>query len=289
MSQDYYDTLGIKKGATKADIKKAYRTAAKKHHPDKGGDQEQFKKVNEAYETLSDDNKRAQYDRFGKAGVGGGVGGGGTQGFGGFDFNGFQSGAQQNVNFEDLGDIFGSFFGGGFQQDPNRPRKGADLETDITLTFEEAINGVTRKFQSEYSQTKNVEVNIPAGIGHGESLRMVGRGEQGKNGGSAGDLYVHISVKPSKKFDRRGIDIMTDLEISVFDALLGGTFEIETFWGKMDIKIPETTLDGQIMRIQEKGVKKGHHVGDHLVRIIHKMPKKIGKKLRELLEQAKKY
>ena len=288
MSQDYYDILGVKKGASKADIKKAYRTAAKKHHPDKGGDQEQFKKVNEAYEVLSDDNKKARYDQFGKAGAQGGFGGAGAQGFGGFDFSGFQTGGTQHVNFEDLGDIFGSFFGGGFQQDPNRPRKGADLETEITLTFDEAVKGTSRKFQSEYSKDKNIEVKIPAGIGHGDSLRMAGRGEPGKNGGPAGDLYVHIYVKPSNKFDRRGLDIITELEISVFDALLGGSFEIETFWGKMDIKVPESTLDGQIMRIQGKGVKKGSHTGDHLVRITYKMPKKIGKKLRELLEQAKK-
>lgn len=284
MSQDYYETLGIKRDASKADIKKAFREAAKKHHPDKGGDAEKFKKINEAYETLSDEGKKSNYDRFGKAGAQGGFGGG--QGFGGF--GGFQGGAQ-NVNFDDINDIFGSFFGGGFGGNwQDRPRRGSDLEVEVTLTFEEAINGTKKKFKSEYSADKNIEIKIPQGIGHGDTLRMSGKGETGQNGGPAGDLYIHIRVKPSKKFDRRGVDIISLLEISVFDALLGGTFEVETFWGKMDLKVPESTIDGQVMRIKGKGATKGNHTGDHLVKINYKMPKKIGKKLRELLEKAKK-
>lgn len=289
MSKNYYETLGIKKDASKAEIKKAFRDAAKKHHPDKGGDAEKFKQINEAYETLSDDRKKAQYDQFGSAGQN--FGGGGAGGFGGFDFGGFQGGGAHHVNFEDISDIFGSFFGSGFgnaQNFRNRPRKGSDLEVDLQLTFEESMNGVTKKFKSQYSENKNIEVKIPAGIGHRDTMRMRGRGEPGHNGGPAGDLYVHIHVKPSKKFERRGVDLISILEISVFEALLGGQYDIETFWGKMELTVPELTKDNQILRITGKGVKKGDHQGDHLVQVQYKMPKKVSKKLKELLEKAQK-
>lgn len=285
MSKNYYETLGIDKSASKADIKKAFREAAKKHHPDKGGNPEKFKEINEAYEVLSDDTKKAQYDQFGS--TGGFQGGAG--GFGGFDFGGFQGGTH-HVNFEDIGDIFGSFFGGGFggQQYANRPRKGADLEVDVQITFEESMNGTKKKFTSQYGEQKHIEIDIPAGIGNRDTMRMRGKGEPGKNGGPAGDLYIHIFVKPSKTFERRGIDIITTLEIPVFEALLGGKYDIKTFWGKMEIKIPELTRDNQILRIKEKGVKKGTHQGDHLIQVQYKMPKKVSKKLKDLLEQANK-
>ncbi len=139
--RDYYESLGIKKGANKEEIKKAFRTLALKYHPDKGGDAEKFKEVSEAYSILSDDNKRAQYDQFGH---GGGMGGGGgAGGFGGFDFNGFDFGgfqAGQGMEF-DLGDLFGDFFGGG----KPKTKRGSDITIDVKITFKESVFGVEKK------------------------------------------------------------------------------------------------------------------------------------------------
>ncbi len=352
MSSDYYDILGVKKGATKADIKKAFRAKAKKHHPDKGGEEAEFKKINEAYETLADDSKRSQYDQFGKAGNNFGSGSGGFSGASGFS---------QNFNASDFGgfeDIFSSFFSGGGRKSTRQSSgktRGSDLEVDLEIDFDDALRGVAKTFTSknfepcevcksaggsgkkkcdtchgrgtvnQQFQTpfgvvnqnavcpkcqgigesfekvckkcsgtgrveKNVkiEIKIPAGINNGDTLRVPGKGEAGQRGGTRGDFYVHIRVKSSDKFNRRGLDLLSILEISPFDAMTGGTFSVPTFWKTEKLKVPENTRDGQMFRIANQGVKKGHQAGDHLVQVKYKMPKKISKKLKELLELAKK-
>jgi molecular chaperone DnaJ len=149
MSKDYYKTLGVDKKASKDDIKKAFRTLAHKYHPDKGGDAEKFKEINEAYSVLGDDNKRAQYDQFGSAGsqFGGGYGNG-FSGFDGFDFSGF-SGFNQGQNgqsFEfDLGDIFGEFFGGNGSSKKGKTKRGKDIQVDIDLSFEDSVFGIEKE------------------------------------------------------------------------------------------------------------------------------------------------
>jgi molecular chaperone DnaJ len=149
MSKDYYKTLGVDKKASKDDIKKAFRTLAHKYHPDKGGDAEKFKEINEAYSVLGDDNKRAQYDQFGSAGsqFGGGYGNG-FSGFDGFDFSGF-SGFNQGQNgqsFEfDLGDIFGEFFGGNGSSKKGKTKRGKDIQVDIELSFEDSVFGIEKE------------------------------------------------------------------------------------------------------------------------------------------------
>ena len=141
MAKDYYKTLGVEKGATPEDIKKAFRKLAHQYHPDKaGGDEAKFKEANEAYQILSDEKKRAQYDQFGSAAFDGSAGFGGGQGFGGFDFSGFQGGA----GFEDLGDLFGGVFGGGQR---SRERRGPDIQVDLELTFKESIFGVNKDIE----------------------------------------------------------------------------------------------------------------------------------------------
>ncbi len=149
MSKDYYKTLGIDKKASKDDIKKAFRNLAHKYHPDKGGDAEKFKEINEAYSVLSDEKKRAQYDQFGSSGPqfggGSGFGGGGFSGFEGFDFGGFSNGFGNSNSFEfDLGDIFGDFFGGGNSK-RNRRKKGADISVDLEISFEDSVFGVEKE------------------------------------------------------------------------------------------------------------------------------------------------
>ena len=241
--QDYYETLGVSKTASADEIKKAFRKAAVKYHPDKeGGNETKFKEVNEAYEVLKDQQKRQRYDQFGHAGVGNDPGGnpfGGAAGgnpFGGFDFNG------QNVNFDfnnvDLGDLFGSFFGG-FQQGPKR---GRDYQTQVVISFEEAVFGVEKEINlTSSSGGKKVKLKIPAGVDDGASIRLNGHGEQLK-GGINGDLYVRVRVKPHKKFTREGTIILSDEHISMVDAALGTEIDVETVDGVVRMKIPAGTL-----------------------------------------------
>ncbi len=345
MSADPYEVLGVDKNASKSDIKKAFRELSKKHHPDKGGDETEFKKISAAYEILSDEQKRAQFDQYGAAGMGGGGFGGG--GFQQGDFGGFE-------------DIFSNFFGGGAGGMGGGARRssktrGADLEVRVELSFEDMMKGVEKHFTSKnlepcekcdgeggfdkkscstcsgtgavsqafqtpfgrvQQQTicpdcrgegktyekrcsecqgegrirkkREVKVDIPAGVEDGETIRITGGGEAGIRGGVRGDLYVHVFVTPSKKFHRRGMDILTSLPVSVFDAISGGKFEVETFWGKVELTVPENTRDGQLLRIKSKGVCGSTRKGDHLVKIDYEMPKRVGGKLKKLLADAKK-
>lgn len=345
-SEDFYDILGVSKNATKTEIKKAFRSKAKKHHPDKGGNEAVFKKINEAYNTLSDDQKRSQYDQFGSAGAnfGGGAGGG----FGGFDAGGMGGG------FGGFEDVFSSFFGGS-QQTRTQQSRGSDLEVEVDLTFEESMHGVKKSFSSrnyepcdscdgkggsgqkkcdmchgkgvfvEKIQTPfgiiqnkktcgkchgtgkifenickkcrgegrrekkgTIEVNIPAGVENGTTLRVREKGDAGKNGAARGDLFVHVRVRESLTFHRQNLDLISLLELPVLDALTGKEQPIKTFWGKVTITIPENTKEGQMLRISGKGVKSSGRTGDHLVKIRYKMPQKISDKLRAKLEEAKK-
>lgn len=343
MSQKYYDLLGVSSSASKEEIKAAFRKKAKEHHPDKGGDEKKFKEINEAYEVLSDETKRSNYDRFGSAQSQGGFGGGGFSG--GFD-------ASSMGGFED---IFSSFFGGGGGGRRSGPQKGADLEVSFHIRFEDALRGIKKSVamtaavacdvcdakggkgektcgncngsgtvrqqfktplgvvsqqatcsvcsgdgktfeelcsrcngQGRYEKRQDLEVEIPEGIDDGETLVLRGKGEAGTKGGRAGDIYVHVQVSGSKDFQRRGLDILSVLEIPVVDALLGGVFTVKTFWGKVDLTVPENTSDRQVLRIRGKGVKRGGEVGDHMVTVRYIMPKKISKKAREKLEEVKK-
>ncbi len=347
---DYYDVLGVSKSSDKAEIKKAFRDKAKKYHPDKGGDEAKFKEINEAYETLGDDQKRAQYDQFGSAGGNFGGGGGGAGGFqGGFNASGFGG----------VDDIFSSFFGGGGggrSQSRTANTKGSDLEVSIELTFEESINGtekhfaaahfvsckkcdekggegkkscetcqgtggVAQKFQTPFGVVQQqttcptckgggtsfektcsschgegrsekrdkIEVEIPAGIDQGQTLRFKGKGDAGIRGGTAGDLYVHIQIRSSRVFHRQGLDLVSEIEVPIIDAILGTVVEAETFWGKVDLTIPENTREYQMLRAKDKGVRKDGQQGDHLFKVKYVMPKKISSKLRKDLEEARKH
>ncbi|MBT3349312.1 DnaJ domain-containing protein [bacterium] len=351
MSEDFYKVLGVEKKASKSDIKKAFRSAAQKHHPDKGGDGEKFKKIQQAYKTLSDDEKRAQYDQFGAAGPqfsGGNPGG----------FSGFGNGGAAGVKFDFGGmeDIFSSFFGGGggFGENSRAQNsdRGNDLEVELELDFDDAVRGIEKTFSSKHfiscescggrggenpktcdacggrghvfqkmstpfgtvqqrvacaecggsgisfakkcktcggegrvEKSKKISVKIPAGVQSGETVRVRGAGEAGRRNSESGDLFVHVRVRESRKFERRGVDLISVLKISFADAILGGKFPVETFWGKVDLKIPELTRDGTILRISKKGVRRGSATGDHLVRIEYEFPKKLSAHDRELLEK----
>ncbi|MFC1615772.1 molecular chaperone DnaJ [Patescibacteria group bacterium] len=355
MATDLYEILGVKKDATDAEIKAAYRKLALKWHPDKHkGEKDaekKFKEINQAYEILSDKQKRNQYDTFGKAG-----GPGGFPGGGGFDFSG-------GFDMGGIADIFETFFGGGRpggasqRTKRNGQRRGNDIESTIRISFEESIFGSEKELEivkaakcihcdgkgvepgsklidcstcsgsGEIRSVKNtilgqmstaricdqcrgegkfpekkcsvchnttrirakerVKIKIPAGVDQGSTIRLSGKGEAGIKGGPSGDLYINLNIEPSKTFSRVGLNIHTDLEIHLTQAVLGSEMDVETVYGPEKIKIPPGTQDGAVFKIPEKGVQdvQSSNKGDHLVKIIIIIPKKLSKKEKELYGQ----
>lgn len=288
--RDYYEVLGVSKNASDDEIKKAYRKLAVKYHPDKNpGDKEaeaKFKEINEAHDVLSDKQKRARYDQFGHAGVGGnGFGGGAGNPFGqsgAFNFNG------QTFNFDfgggGLDDILGNLFGFG---GPRRPRRGADYQTSVTLTFEEAIFGTTKSVDIDGKSTK---IKIPAGIDDGMSIRLHGKGGPAPEGSTErGDLYVRVRVKPHKHLTREGAIILSEEKIDMVDAALGCEIEVETVDGTVTMKVPAGTQSGTPFKLSGHGVplRADGDRGPHIVTIIVETPKNLSKKQKELLEEFK--
>lgn len=300
--KDYYKTLGLEKNASKDDIKKAFRKLAHEHHPDKNkgntASEQKFKEASEAYSVLSDDNKRAQYDRFGSAGPGGagfnggaGQGGFGGAGFGGFDFSQFQQGGgfhfnQGGVEF-DLGDIFGEFFGGGGR----RARKGRNITVDVEISFKDSIFGIEREISVNNSK---ISIKIPPGIESGQGLRVADKGEDGPGG--KGDLIVRIWVKEHNVFRKEAFNLVMELPIKLTLALTGGAVDIETLEGKLEIKIPAGTSNGEILRLKGKGVPyettgaifgTGGRRGDLLIVTHVEMPKKLSKRAKDLIDELR--
>ncbi len=293
--RDYYEVLGVGKNASDDEIKKAYRKLAVKYHPDKNpGDKEaeaKFKEINEAHDVLADKQKRARYDQFGHAGVGGAGGnpfsGGGAAGnpFGGFDFNG------QTFNFDfggggGLDDILGSLFGFG-NAGARRPRRGADYQAAVVLTFEEAIFGTTKTVEVNGGELK---VKIPAGIDDGMSIRLRGKGGPAPEGGSEpGDLYVRVKVKPHKHLTREGAIILSEEKIDMVDAALGCEIEVETVDGTVTMKVPAGTQSGTPFKLSGHGVpfRADGDRGPHIVTVVVETPRNLTKKQKDLLEEFK--
>ncbi len=292
--RDYYEVLGIQKGASDDEIKKAFRKLAIKYHPDKNpGDkaaEEKFKEVNEAYSVLSDKTKRQRYDQFGHAGVGGAGSSAGGNPFEGFNFNG------QSFNFDfgggsgGLDDILGAMFGfgGGFRG----ARRGRDYRTTTTIDFEEAIFGTTKNVSVD---GESIKLKIPAGIYDGQQIRLAGKGGAAPTeGGQRGDLYVEIRVRAHKTLTREGNLILSDATISMVDAVLGTEIDVETVDGKITMRIPAGTQPGTNFKLSGHGapLQAGStERGPHIVTIHVEIPKNLTKKQKELLlefDQAKK-
>lgn len=277
--KNYYETLGVPKTASKEDIRQAYREKAKQHHPDRsGGDAEKFKAVGEAYATLSDDAKRAQYDRFGSAGPSTGSGQGG--GFGGFDFSGFGGG--QGVEF-DLGDILGSFFGGGA-----RTRRGRDVRVDIEASFKEAVFGAKKqvRFTRNDGSREDFEMEIPPGTDDGDAFRVPEKGERVKDG-RPGNLIVRVRVAPHKTLRREGHHLVAELPVKLSEALLGGARDFETLDGTIEVKIPEGVTHGEVLRVKNRGGVAGRARGDLFLRVQIQMPKKLSREARKAAEKLR--
>ncbi len=285
--EDYYQVLGVDKGASAEAIKKAYRELALKHHPDRDkseGSEEKFKAINEAYEVLSDEEKRAAYDRYGhrafQQGAAGGPGGfpGGFPGAqqGGFHYTfygpGMNQGEGEYGGFSDPFDIFEAFFGGGgaspFQRQARKPTYR------ISIDFMEAVKGAERSIVMQGEQKK---IKIPAGVRSGTRIKFE-------------DFNVEVEVKPHPDFERQGYDIYVDKEISVPDAVLGTKIEVPTIEGKKKVKIPAGVQTGTAVRLKGLGI---HHVrgsgkGDQFVRVTVSTPDKLSKEEKKLYEELRK-
>ncbi len=298
MAKDYYEILGVSKNAAKDDIKKAYKRLAKKHHPDvdkSAGANERFKEINEAYQVLSDEKKRAAYDQFGSAafepGAGfGGFGGAQTQRgrWGPFTYTYTTSGGMPDFDFGDFSDPFNIFeqvFGvRGFGR---QPRRGRNLYYSITIDFMDAVRGLTQEVSLN---GKKLKIKIPAGIRDGGEIKFRGEGEAGPAGLPAGDLYLTVRIRPHPVFTRVGDDIFIWQEISFVQAALGDTIEVETVDKPVKLKIPAGTQPGTQFRLRGKGIPhlRGRGRGDQYVRIFVRVPEKLSREQKRLLEEFQK-
>src|SRR3989339_836872 len=324
MSKDYYNILGVNKNASQEEIKKAFRKKAHVYHPDKvTGDEAKFKEVNEAYQVLGNEQKRAQYDQFGS------------------DFTNGMAGG----------------FSGSRSENGPRARRGNDIQTILTIDFKEAVFGAEkeislhkkvkcshcngnlaepgskiitcsncrgtgkvtrvqrtilgnmqvqsacdqcggegRSYEKKCTQcsgrgvnmdTVRLQVKIPAGINDGESIRLVGQGEAGERGAAAGDLYIKMNIKDDPRFERDGYDIHSVENISFTQAVLGDKIDIDTVEGVVSLKIPAGTQSGTIFKLRNKGINvlQGRGRGDHLVEIRVNIPSRITRKQKKLIEE----
>lgn len=305
-NKDYYKILGVDKHADADAIKKAYRKLAKKYHPDTNKENaaanEKFKEVTEAYEILHDEEKRKLYDRFGSAAFDGSMGAdpGAYQSYGGP--GGYQSyrspdGSYQEFHFEggNMDDFFDHIFGGSFQRDRGSGfgrhsyrRKGADVTANLEVTFEEAAFGGDKviSYQDHAGRVQSLKVRIPAGISSGKKIRLKGKGQDGMNGGEAGDLFLEISVKDKAGYERKGDDIYTTIQIPYATAVLGGEVIVPTLYGNVSCKIREGTQSGTKVRLAGKGIAhmgQPSKKGDQYVTIQIQVPRHLSEDARSKL------
>lgn len=304
MKKDYYDILEIPRNAGEQEIKRAYRKLAKKYHPDtNAGDkhaEQKFKEVTEAYTVLSDSEKKKLYDRFGFAAFEQETGNSRQNSDAGWHWQETSYGKEgqyREVHFEGDGfeDLFGDFFGGGFfnQQDfetrnGHTFHRGKDLESEITISFEEAALGCIKRIAFEKEPGKSVEVRIPAGIDEGQSVRLKGRGYPGNGKTPAGDLFLKIHIAEKSGFTRQGMDVFMTQQIPYTTAVLGGEARIHTLYGDVSVRIPAGTQSGSKIRLKGKGIvsmKEPSVRGDAYAVIQIAVPKNITPRERELLRE----
>ena len=323
--RDYYEVLGVDKSASEDEIKRAYKKMARKYHPDLNPDnkeaEEKFKEVNEAYEVLSDSDKKARYDQFGFAGVDSNYGagaGGGAYGAGGFDFG-------------DLGDIFGSFFGAAFGcekevsvdryetcavchgsgcADGTSPevcpdchgsgqvqvRRQTPMGVFATTSPCGRCGGKGRIIKTPCTacrgsglerKRRTIQAKIPAGIDNGQTISIRGQGHAGKNGGPSGDLLITITVRPHELFRREGTSVLCEAPITFAQAVLGAELEIPTIDGKVKYDLPEGTQSGTTFRLKGKGIPElnGRGRGDQYVTVYIETPRNLNREQKEALKK----
>ncbi|MDO4437278.1 MAG: J domain-containing protein [Coriobacteriaceae bacterium] len=297
-AKNFYDVLGVSKNASDKDIKSAFRKLAQKYHPDRGGDEAKFKEISEAYDTLSNPEKRKEYDMMlqfgGIPGAGGGYGyAGGAGGPSMADIFGSMfrgEGVSGAYGADPTTFDFGDMFGGGRA----RARKGSDLKATIDVTFDEALRGakrnVTHRIPST-GETDSIEVTIPAGCYDGMKVRFKNHGEYGVNGGPRGNMLIEFRVAEHPVFKRRGKtgDVALDVPISMYEAALGCTVDVPTPAGKtLRLKVPAGTQSGKSFRFKEMGMpdaKRPGHTGALLASVTVQVPTSLTDKERAALEK----
>ena len=284
--RDPYDVLGVSRQATDAEIKKAFRSLAKKHHPDTHGSDpakvKQFQEISGAYDILGDKEKRAQFDR-GEIDAGGQPRGfdPGAQGFrpGGAGRGDFrwsnQGGPEGGFRTEDIfSDLFSNFGGGaeGAGRRRNQPRRGEDIQLATTISLEEAAQGGARRIV--LGNGKEIEARIPPGVRDGQQIRLKGQGGPGHNGGPPGDVLINIDIAPHPAYTREGRDLRTDLPISLKEAVLGGKVPVSTLSGTLTLTVPPQSNSGKILRLKGKGLPGAgsEPAGDLYVRLVVTLP-----------------
>jgi len=353
--KNYYKILGVSRDATSEEIKRAFHKLAHKHHPHKGGDAKKFKEINEAYQILSNKEKRTQYDRFGQVFEEGGPG---FSAQGGPWAWGKGSEGEPDIEF-DLGDLFEDFFGGR-QTKKQDIKKGKDIKVDIEIPLEATLKGLAKeitlyktifcsrcqgkgaepgtslnecfscrgtgevqqikrtffgsftrwgvcpecggegqkpknpcnvcKGEGRVKSQEDIRIVIPAGVDSNQIIKIAGKGEAGRKGGEAGDLYARIFVKKHPVFERRGDDLLISQEISFSQATLGDEIEAPILEGtKILLRIPAGSESGKVLRISGKGIPRfsGYGRGSLYVQLLVKTPKRLTRKQKELLKKLK--
>lgn len=313
--KDYYKILGVEKDASADEIRKAYRRLARKYHPDVNPDddsaEDRFKDVNEAYEVLSDEDKRAKYDRFGSQWRQYERAGGQAEDF---DWSQWRTqpggGAGYRTvtpeEFEQMfggaggfSDFFETLFGGrasragGFGSDPfrqtqtqTRPRAGRDLEHEIEVTLEEAFHGTTRNIQYENGRT--IQARVPRGVRTGSRIRLSGQGQPGARGGAAGDLYLVVRVLPHEKFRRDGDDLHVTVPVDLYTMLMGGSTSVSSIDRTVRLTIPPETENGRVFRLSGLGMpnlQDPDRRGDLYATVEAQLPTNLSDEEKELLRQ----
>jgi len=298
--KDYYEILGVPKSAAQDEIRKAFRKLARQHHPDVAKDKKtaeaKFKEINEAYEVLGDPEKRRKYDTLGadwEQGGGYQPPPGWQQGRGGAGMQG----AEFHFGGTGFSDFFEAFFGGhrggenpigGFGRE-NVPMRGRDVEADILVTIEEALQGSHREISFQRSDGGKVEtykVRIPAGVREGQRIRLAGQGNPGPRGGKAGDLYLRVKFAKHPEFRLEDHDLVHEHPLAPWQAVLGCEVSVPTLEGRARLKIPPGTQDGQRFRLKQRGLMKAEKTrGDLYVAIQIEIPKSVTPRERELWQE----
>jgi DnaJ-class molecular chaperone len=301
--RDPYDILGVSKTASEAEIKKAFRTLAKKYHPDtKGGDaaaQKKFQEISGAYDIVGDKDKRAKFDAGeidaagnprgfdpGAQGFRGGPFGGGGPGQREYHFSwGDQDTQQQGFSAEDLfSDLLGGLGGRGGRQ---QPRQGQDFSVSMTVSFDEAARGGSRRVTLPNGE--QIDVKIPVGLRDGQQIRLKGRGGAGRRGGPAGDVLIQVSVAAHPYYTRDGNDLRMELPVTLQEAVLGGKVPVPTLTGTVSLSVPANSNTGSTLRLKGKGIAAhgAEPAGDLYVKLIVTLPEKADDDLRKFAEDWK--
>lgn len=285
MARDYYDILGVDRNADEKEIKRAFHRRAKQYHPDVNKNdpnaEARFKEINQAYEVLSDPERRQMYDRFGP------------------DFENYQQGAgpagggpyAQTIDPAAFEDLMASFFGGlgsdagfGSRRRRTQPERGRDIEYPISITLREAFEGTTRYLTRG---DRRVRADIPAGVTDGTRVRLRGEGEPGRS--APGDLYLVITIEPDPQFVRDGKDLTTEVKVDMFTAMLGGQVTVPLVTGSAKMTIPPGTQSGRKFRLSGRGMPggKGGKPGDLYVRVLITVPEHLTDEQRKLVEKLR--